>query len=194
MRIPLGVALAFALIASSPAFAQPQERHEEAKKEPAKEAPPKHAVDHNPPRANGGRIPPPPPARTNRDEPREAHKFEDGRASDRPHVSNDHWYGHDRPDDNRFRIEHPWEHGRFARFGPSYRYKVLRVDLDAHRFWFPGGFYFEIASWDWPQAADWCWTCGGDDFVVYEDTDHVGWYLVYNVHTGVYVHAQYLGH
>jgi hypothetical protein len=189
MRIPLGVALAFTLIASAPAFSQPQERHEEGRSEPQK-----HAADRNPPRANGGHIPPPPPARANRDEPREAHKFEDGRVSDRPHVSNNHWYGHEPAGDARFHIDHPWEHGRFARFGPSYRYRVLRVDLDHRRFWFPGGFYFEVAPWDWVQCADWCWTCGADDLVLYEDTDHVGWYLVYNVHTGLYVHAQFLGH
>ncbi|HKD71774.1 MAG TPA: hypothetical protein VKB61_06565 [Candidatus Acidoferrum sp.] len=109
-----------------------------------------------------------------------------------PHVSNDHWYGHDAPNDRRFHIDHPFPHGRFEHFGPSYRYSVTRIDHDHHRFWFPGGFYFQIADWDWPLAADWCWDCG-DDFVVYEDPDHVGWYLLYNIHTGVYVHVTYLG-
>jgi len=54
------------------------------------------------------------------------------------------------------------------------------------------GFYFEVAPWDWPICADWCWDCG-DDFVVYEDPDHTGWYMLYNVHTGVYVHITYMG-
>jgi len=49
-----------------------------------------------------------------------------------------------------------------------------------------------VADWDWPICADWCWDCG-DDFVVYEDPDHTGWYMLYNVHTGVYVHVSYMG-
>jgi len=93
----------------------------------------------------------------------------------------------------RFVIAHPYPHGRFEHFGPSYRYRVARFDLGAHRFWFPGGFSFEIASWDWDLASGWCWDCPGDNFVVYDDPDHPGWYLVYNAQTGVYVHAQYLG-
>src|SRR6266436_5140444 len=101
----------------------------------------------NPPRANQGRVPPPPPSRDN---------------------------------------------PRFEHFGPSYRYRIERFDRDHHRFWLPGGFSFEVAAWDWPICADWRWDCA-DDFVVYEDTKHVGWYLLYNVHTGVYVHVSYMG-
>ncbi|HMD32256.1 MAG TPA: hypothetical protein VKG84_10130 [Candidatus Acidoferrales bacterium] len=182
MRHSLGLALAIALFASVPVFAQ----HEEPKHEQ-----PQHA-EKNPPRANGGHIPPPPPARTDPKAARETEKFQDGRASDRPHVNNDHWYGHEPANDARFHVDHPFPHGRFAHFGPTYRYNVLRVDVNAHRFWLPGGFFFEVAPWDWEQCAGWCWNCG-NDFVVYEDSDHAGWYLLYNVHTGVYIHVQYLG-
>jgi hypothetical protein len=99
---------------------------------------------------------------------------------------------HDSPTDKRFHLDHPFEHGRFEHFGPTFRYRVERFDRDHHRFWFPGGFSFEVAAWDWPICADWCWDCG-DDFVVYEDPDHSGWYMLYNVHTGVYVHVTYMG-
>ena len=109
-----------------------------------------------------------------------------------PHVNKDTCFGHDRPDDRHYYIAHPFEHGHFEHFGPSYRYNIERFDRDARRFWLLGGFYFEVAPWDWPIGADWCWDCGAD-FVVYEDPDHPGWYLLYNVHTGRYVHVSYLG-
>jgi len=157
-------------------------------------APPAHAAppSHNPPRANGGRIPPAPTPRANPGEGREAEHVTPQHTNDTPHVSNNHFYGHEAPNDPRFHLAQPFAHGHFAHFGPSYRYNVLRIDRNLHRFWFPGGFFFDIAAWDWPLCADWCWDCG-DDFVVYEDPDHPGWYLLYNIDTGVYVHCMYMG-
>jgi hypothetical protein len=142
---------------------------------------------------NQGHIPrAAPPHREARAKP-EVERREGGRVNSLPHVNNDHWYGHDRPNDKRYVIAHPYEHGHFEHFGPSYRYQVERFDRDHHRFWFSGGFSFEIACWDWGLAAEWCWDCGGDNFVVYDDPDHPGWYLIYNVQTGGYVHAEYMG-
>jgi hypothetical protein len=146
----------------------------------------------NTPRANQGHPPPAPPARSNQSEQRQPERLPTGHTNDTPHVNHDTWYGHEQGNDARFHLDHPFDHGHFTRFGPSYRYGVTRFDLNLHRFWFNGGFYFQVADWDWPLAADWCWNCG-DDFTVYEDPDHPGWYLLYNVHTGGYVHVQYMG-
>lgn len=176
-----GLVLALGLAAALAAFAQHSDK------------PQSHHVEHGTtPRANSGHIPAPPEPRKEPTANREVERDQGGHVNETPHVRSDHWYGHAAPNDDRFRVEHPFEHGHFEHFGPTYRYRVLRVDRDHHRFWFPGGFFFEIADWDWHECADWCWDCG-DDFVVYEDPDHSGWYLVYNVHTGVYVHAQYMG-
>ncbi len=159
--------------------------------------PPQHPQEsqgqpHSQPRANQGRIPPPPQARHEQSVRPEGEPREQGRVDTTPHVSNDHWYGHDRPDDQRYHVDHAFPHGRFERFGAGYRYNIVRVDRDHHRFWLPGGFFFEVAAWDWPIAADWCWDCG-DDYVIYEDPDHIGWYLLYNAQTGAYVHVIYEG-
>jgi hypothetical protein len=147
---------------------------------------------HNPPRANQGRIPKAPPARSNPVEKRQTEHLPTGHVNDIPHVNHDKWFGHEAPNDARFHLDHPFPQGHFAHFGPTFRYEVNRIDVNLHRFWFPGGFFFEVAPADWPLCEEWCWDCG-DDFVVYEDSDHTGWYLLYNVHTGVYVHVQYMG-
>ena len=143
------------------------------------------------PRANQGRIPKAPPARSNPGEARQAEHLPTGHINDMPHVNHDQWFGHEPANDARFHMDHPFSHGRFGHVGPTFRYRVTRVDANLHRFWLSNG-SFEVAEWDWPLCADWCWNCG-DDFVVYDDPDHPGWNLLYNVHTGVYVHVQYMG-
>jgi len=146
----------------------------------------------NVPRANQGHVPPPPAPRSKPGAKPEVEHHAGGRVNSTPHVNNDKWYGHDRPNDPRYHLAHAFEHGHFEKFGPSYRYEIVRIDVNARRFWLPGGFFFEVALWDWPICADWCWDCG-DDFVIYEDSDHIGWYLLYNIHTGVFVHVLYMG-
>jgi len=144
------------------------------------------------PRANQGHVPPAPVARPHANAIPEAEVDERGRANAHPHVNHDTWYGHDSPEDPRYRLP-PGSARSFDRVGPRFRYPIARFDRDHHRFWLPGGFFFAVADWDWFTCADWCWDCG-DDFVVYPDPDHPGWYLLYNVHTGLYVHVQYLGY
>jgi hypothetical protein len=189
MKLRLLAPVALAVAVSIPAFAQrPEEKGGQQRGgEQGQQR------DAHTPRANQGRVPPPPAKRDNPRAKPEPERHDGGRVNSVPHVSNDHWYGHDSPNDKRYHIDHPFEHGHFEHFGPSYRYRIDRFDPDHHRFWFPGGFYFQIADWDWSVAADWCWNCNDDDFVVYQDSDHDGWYMLYNVHTGQYIHVQYMG-
>ena len=185
MSIKSACLLALLAVATLPLMAQEVGRPIRA--QPRPELP--HA---SAPRANQGQLPPAPVARPDRaTEPRQEID-ERQRINGQPHVSHNEWYGHDRPDDPRFHLDHPFAHGHFTRFGANYRYTVTRFDTHLHRFWFRDGAGFEVAPFDWALAEGWCFSCG-DDFVVYDDPDHPGWYLLYNVHTGLYVHVQYLG-
>jgi hypothetical protein len=122
-----------------------------------------------------------------------AHAEVGQRGGERPHVDPDaRWIGHDSGRrDPRYHVEHPFPHGRFKQpIGRGHVYRIGGWDAPQRRFWFAGS-YFLLAEPDAAYVGDWDWS--SDDVVLYDDPDHPGFYLAYNVRLGTYVHVQYDG-
>jgi len=177
--------LAVLLICSVAAFAQ--ERGHEGGAPEGHEKGGGHIPAHGP--EAGGHAAPP---AENRGGPENHGGFRDQPGHpDAPHVhADDRWVGHDSgPRDAHYHLDHPWAHGHFnGGIGRDHIWRLGGGGPD--RFWF-GGFFFNVASYDYGYCNGWNW--GTDQIVIYDDPDHVGWYLAYNVRLGTYVHVQYLG-
>lgn len=111
---------------------------------------------------------------------------------DVPHVDakNDRWVGHSTGrDDAHYQLAQPWAHGHFeGGFGAQHVFVIAGGNRE--RFWF-NNWYWNVAAFDYNIVGDWNWS--GDQIVIYEDPDHVGWYLAYNPRLGTYAHVEYQG-
>ena len=175
------------LALSLPAFAQ----HGGTKGQP--EVGGGHIPSHGPTPYKGQSHAAPPPAASHGKPPEQQRNYaEKPGHPNAPHVDakTDHWVGHDTgPKDPHYHLDHPWEHGHFP--GEIGRGHVWHLGGGGPgRFWF-GGYYFSVAPYDVGFCDGWLWD--SVDIVIYDDPDHVGWYLAYNVRLGVYVHVMFLG-
>jgi hypothetical protein len=190
----LTVLLGMIAFASSAGLAQGKPAGEKGR-QPSSQPKPQARGEHpSRPEVGGGHVPARAPGRTAvpKPPPRPSAWNEAPGHPNAPHYDafSGRWYGHDvRRDEDGLRLEHPWAFGHFmGEYGPRHVYRLRGGGTQ--RFGFDG-FFFSVALVDVAYANDWMWD--NDDIVLYDDLDHPGYYLAYNVRTGTYVHVEYLG-
>lgn len=194
------LALAPAVAIAQGGAPQHEAPHPAAAHPPATRAPATHPATHpaSRPEVGAGHIPargpspvhtaphpaPAPAAHpTYRDRP-------DHPAAPHVHVTNNVWVGHNGgSNDAHYHLDHPWAHGHFT--GPIGPQHVWRLGGGARDRFNAGGFFWSVSAYDYDYTSDWLWD--NDDIVIYDDPDHIGWYLAYNVRLGTYAHVEYLG-
>ena len=110
---------------------------------------------------------------------------------DFPHVDGSEWVGHDTGrDDEHYKVKHAWTDGHYrGGFGPEHVWRLSGGE--AGRFWFNHRWIWSVSPYDAAYCLDWYWD--RDSVAIYQDPDHSGWYLAYNMRLGTYVHVMYMG-
>jgi hypothetical protein len=174
-----------------------QPQHHAPRQQPAQHTPAQHPQPTRP-EVGGGHIPPHGPPAHRAPAPRPPAPAQHPTYRDQPthpeaphvHVTNNVWVGHSSGrNDAHYHLDHPWEHGHFT--GPIGAQHVWRLHGGARDRFDVDGYFFSVAPYDYDYTAGWLWD--NDDIVIYDDPDHIGWYLAYNVRLGTYVHVLYLG-
>jgi hypothetical protein len=121
----------------------------------------------------------------------EHHDFSDHDGHpDFPHVDGREWVGHDTGRlDEHYMVKHAWANGHYrGGLGPGHVWRLSGGE--AGRFWFNNRTW-SVAPYDAAYCHNWYWD--RDSVAVYQDPDHAGWYLAYNMRLGTFIHVMYMG-